>query len=129
MNSKEQILQMVKEGTISVEDGIKLLEALGMQTNQTQSVQPVINVNPAGGRKMLRVTVDSAKGDVVRINVPTSLVKAGLNLSNQLKIDGNPVDMKGVDVDMIMAAIEEGATGEIVNVESAEGDVVKIFID
>ncbi|PKM68996.1 MAG: hypothetical protein CVU94_04720 [Firmicutes bacterium HGW-Firmicutes-19] len=129
MNSKEQILQMVKEGTISVEDGIKLLEALGVQNNPTQSVQPVINVNPAGGRKMLRVTVDSAKGDVVRINVPTSLVKAGLNLSNQLKIDGNPVDMKGVDVDMIMAAIEEGATGEIVNVESAEGDIVKIFID
>lgn len=129
MNSKEQILQMVKEGTITVEDGIKLLEALGAQGAQTQSVQPVINVNPAGGRKMLRVTVDSAKGDVVRINVPTSLVKAGLNLSNQLKIDGNPVDMKGVDVDMIMAAIEEGATGEIVNVESAEGDVVKIFID
>ncbi|MBV1708853.1 MAG: hypothetical protein KMY54_03250 [Erysipelothrix sp.] len=129
MNSKEQILQMVKEGTITVEDGIKLLEALGVQGNPTQSVQPVINVNPAGGRKMLRVTVDSAKGDVVRINVPTSLVKAGLNLSNQLKIDGNPVDMKGVDVDMIMAAIEEGATGEIVNVESAEGDIVKIFID
>lgn len=129
MNSKEQILQMVKEGTITVEDGIKLLEALGTQSTQTQSVQPVINVNPAGGRKMLRVTVDSAKGDVVRINVPTSLVKAGLNLSNQLKIDGNPVDMKGVDVDMIMAAIEEGATGEIVNVESAEGDIVKIFID
>ena len=129
MNSKEQILQMVKEGTITVEDGIKLLEALGAQGTQTQSVQPVINVNPAGGRKMLRVTVDSAKGDVVRINVPTSLVKAGLNLSNQLKIDGNPVDMKGVDVDMIMAAIEEGATGEIVNVESAEGDIVKIFID
>jgi hypothetical protein len=129
MNSKEQILQMVKEGTITVEDGIKLLEALGAQSAQTQSVQPVINVNPAGGRKMLRVTVDSAKGDVVRINVPTSLVKAGLNLSNQLKIDGNPVDMKGVDVDMIMAAIEEGATGEIVNVESAEGDIVKIFID
>jgi hypothetical protein len=129
MNSKEQILQMVKEGTITVEDGIKLLEALGAQGAQTQSVQPVINVNPAGGRKMLRVTVDSAKGDVVRINVPTSLVKAGLNLSNQLKIDGNPVDMKGVDVDMIMAAIEEGATGEIVNVESAEGDIVKIFID
>jgi hypothetical protein len=129
MNSKEQILQMVKEGTISVEDGIKLLEALGVQNTQTQSVQPVINVNPAGGRKMLRVIVDSAKGDVVRINVPTSLVKAGLNLSSQLKIDGNPVDMKGVDVDMIMAAIEEGATGEIVNVESAEGDTVKIFID
>lgn len=129
MNSKEQILQMVKEGTITVEDGIKLLEALGSQGTQTQSVQPVINVNPAGGRKMVRVTVDSAKGDVVRINVPTSLVKAGLNLSNQLKIDGNPVDMKNVDVNMIMAAIEEGATGEIVNVESANGDVVKIFID
>jgi hypothetical protein len=129
MNSKEQILQMVKDGTISVEDGIKLLEALGMQNAPVPPVAPVINVNPAGGRKMLRVVVDSAKGDVVRINVPTSLVKAGLNLSGQLKVDGNPIDMKGVDVDMIIAAIEEGATGEIVNVESADGDVVKIFID
>lgn len=129
MNSKEQILQMVKDGTISVEDGLKLLEALGLQNVPTPPTQPIINVNPAGGRKMLRVVVDSAKGDVVRINVPTSLVKAGLNLSNSLKVDGNPIDMKGVDVDMIMAAIEEGATGEIVNVESADGDVVKIFID
>ncbi|MBS3973214.1 MAG: hypothetical protein KGZ84_09485 [Erysipelotrichia bacterium] len=129
MNSKEQILQMVKDGTISVEDGLKLLEALGLQSAPIPPVAPVINVNPAGGKKMLRVVVDSAKGDVVRINVPTSLVKAGLNLSGQLKVDGNPIDMKGVDVDMIMAAIEEGATGEIVNVESADGDVVKIFID
>ena len=129
MNSKEQILQMVKDGTISVEDGLKLLEALGLQNAPTPPTPPVINVNPAGGRKMLRVVVDSAKGDVVRINVPTSLVKAGLNLSNSLKVDGNPIDMKGVDVDMIMAAIEEGATGEIVNVESADGDIVKIFID
>lgn len=129
MNSKEQILQMVKDGTISVEDGLKLLEALGLQSAPILPVAPVINVNPAGGKKMLRVVVDSAKGDVVRINVPTSLVKAGLNLSGQLKVDGNPIDMKGVDVDMIMAAIEEGATGEIVNVESADGDVVKIFID
>jgi hypothetical protein len=129
MNSKEQILQMVKDGTISVEDGLKLLEALGLQSAPIPPMAPVINVNPAGGKKMLRVVVDSAKGDVVRINVPTSLVKAGLNLSGQLKVDGNPIDMKGVDVDMIMAAIEEGATGEIVNVESADGDVVKIFID
>jgi hypothetical protein len=129
MNSKEQILQMVKDGTISVEDGLKLLEALGMQNAPIPPIAPVINVNPAGGRKMLRVVVDSAKGDVVRINVPTSLVKAGLNLSGQLKVDGKPLDMKGVDIDMIMAAIEEGATGEIVNVESADGDVVKIFID
>lgn len=129
MNSKEQILQMVKDGTISVDDGLKLLEALGLQNAPIPPTPPTINVNPAGGRKMLRVVVDSAKGDVVRINVPTSLVKAGLNLSNSLKVDGNPIDMKGVDIDMIMAAIEEGATGEIVNVESADGDVVKIFID
>lgn len=129
MNSKEQILQMVKDGTISVEDGLKLLEALGAQNAPTSPVTPVINVNPAGGRKMLRVVVDSAKGDVVRINVPTSLVKAGMNLSNQFKVNGTAIDMKGVDVDMIIAAIEEGATGEIVNVESADGDVVKIFID
>lgn len=129
MNSKEQILQMVKEGTITIEEGLKLLEALGLQNTAPPQSSPMQSFNPAGGKKMLRIMVDSADGHTVRVNVPTTLIKAGLNLSNQLKVNGNPIDMQGVDIDMIMAAIEEGATGEIVNIESADGDNVKIFID
>jgi len=127
MNSKEQILQLVKEGVITVEEGIKLLEALNSQS--APSILPTSKIMTPNPKKMLRVLVDSADGDVVRVNVPISLIKAGVNLSSQFKINGNPLDMKGVDIDMIMQAIDEGATGEIVNIESADGDVVKIFVD
>ncbi|HBS91419.1 MAG TPA: hypothetical protein DEA51_02995 [Erysipelotrichaceae bacterium] len=128
MSSKEQILKLVKEGVISVEEGIKLLEALHATTAPASIVPKPSQMTP-NPKKMLRVTVDSADGDKVRVNVPISLIKAGVNLSNQFNVNGQPLDMKGLDIDMIMQAIEEGATGEIVNVESADGDSVKVFVD
>jgi hypothetical protein len=120
-NNKERILQMVKEGIIDVEEGLKLLEALTEEKVEIKKTQQE--------KKMLRVKVDSKDGDVIRVNVPISLIKAGANLANQIKIDGQPLDTKGVDVDLIMKAIEEGMTGEIVDVQSADGDVIKVFVD
>lgn len=61
MNSKEHIVQMVKDGTASTKDGYNLFETLGMQSAPTPPIAPVVNVNPARGRKMLRVKVDSAQ--------------------------------------------------------------------
>jgi hypothetical protein len=120
-NNKERILQMVKDGIIDVEEGLKLLEALTEERVEIKKTQQE--------KKMLRVKVDSKDGDVIRVNVPISLIKAGANLANQIKIDGQPLDTKGVDVDLIMKAIEEGMTGEIVDVQSADGDVIKVFVD
>lgn len=122
MNNKQRILQMVKDGTIEVEEGVKLLEALGKENNETIQTK---NPQP----KMLRVKVDSADGDIVRVNVPLSLVKAGVDLANQIKVDGQSIESKGVDINLIIQAIEEGATGEIVNIESADGDSVYVTID
>jgi hypothetical protein len=122
MNNKQRILQMVKDGIIEVEEGLKLLEALGEPIEETTKIKN-------SQAKMLRVKVDSADGDVVNVNVPLSLVKAGVDLANQIKIDGESIESKGVDINLIMQAIEEGATGEIVNIESADGDSVHIIID
>lgn len=122
MNNKQRILQMVKDGVIEVDEGLKLLEALGGSNEvaqQTKNPQP----------KMLRVKVDSEDGDVVRVNIPISLVKAGVDLASQINIDGESIQSKGVDIDLILKAIEEGATGEIVNIQSADGDSVHVIID
>lgn len=122
MNSKQRILQMVKDGVLDVEEGLKLLDALESPEAalpQTKNSQP----------KMLRVKVDSEDGDVVRVNVPVSLLKAGVNLANQININGETIQSKGVDIDLIMQAIEEGATGEIVNIQSADGDSIIVTID
>lgn len=120
MNSKEQILQMLKDGIIDVQEATKLLDALGSSSTS----QGLTNAN-----RMLRIKVDSQDGDVVRVNVPLSLIKAGINLSQQLNINGQHIDTKGIDFDLIMKAIDEGATGEIVSVDSADGDKVKVYVD
>ena len=116
MNTKEQILQMVKDGDINIEEAAKLLEAL---ETPTQSV-----VRPQNSKQKLRILVDSANGDTVRINVPISLIKAGVNLASQLNVNGQPIDMKGVDMDLVMKAIEDGETGEIVDM-GVELNIVK----
>lgn len=119
MNTKEQILQMVKDGDIDINEGVKLLEALGISNNPS----------PTNAKSKLRIVVDSADGDKVRINVPTSLLKAGVDIASKLNINGNPVDMKGIDMNMIMQAIEDGSSGEIVDIDTKDGDTVKIFIE
>lgn len=121
MNTKEQILHMVKDGDISIDEATKLLDALDVTPTQALKTNNL--------RQKLRVIVDSANGDTVRINVPLSLIKAGVNLATQLNINGQPIDMKGVDMDMIIKAIEDGATGEIVDIQTSNGDNVKIFVE
>lgn len=121
MNTKEQILQMVKDGDISIEEATKLLEALDAPTPST--------LKPRNSKQKLRILVDSANGDTVRINVPISLLKAGVNLASQLNVNGQPIDMKGVDMDMVMKAIEDGETGEIVDIQTSDGENVKIFVE
>ncbi len=121
MNTKEQILQMVKDGDITIDDAMKLLDALDTTANQMPKASPT--------KQKLRVIVDSANGDTVRINVPISLVKAGVSLASQMNVNGKPIDMKGVDMDTIIKAIEDGATGEIVDIQTNDGDTVKIFVE
>lgn len=121
MNTKEQILQMVKDGDINIEEAAKLLDAL--------DPSPIQSLKPRGTKQKLRVLVDSKNGDTVRINMPLSLIKAGVNLATQLNVNGQPIDMKGVDMDLIMKAIEDGETGEIVDVQTSNGENIKIFIE
>jgi len=121
MNTKEQILQMVKDGDINIEEAAKLLEAL--------ETPPQNIVRSQNSKQKLRILVDSANGDTVRINVPISLIKAGVNLASQLNVNGQPIDMKGVDMDMVIKAIEDGETGEIVDVQTSDGENVRIFVE
>jgi len=124
MNSKEQILEMVKEGTLSVEEGLKLLSAM-------ETKQPVNEVRPSvsNARRMIKILINSKDGDDVKVNIPLALVKVGLDIGSKMNVNGKQLDLKGVDLDSIMQMIDEGASGELVNVQSADGETVRIFVD
>ena len=78
---------------------------------------------------LLRITVDSAKGDKVRVNVPIALVQLGIECGMEMpQLSGNDV-LKNIDWTQIMAMISRGVVGNLVEVESSDGDVVRITVE
>ena len=78
---------------------------------------------------MLRVTVDSAQGDKVRVNLPLALVEMGLELGVGMpQVSGNEA-LKGIDLGKLLELVRQGAIGNLVEVESGDGDTVRIFVE
>ena len=126
MKTKDQttILEMLKEGKITVEEAQALLEALKESPKDTKNeVEWVQKKNPSN-RKMLKVLVKSADGDDVKIQVPIEFTKFLKMGNTDLKL--NEYD---IDIDELVKLIEEGANGEIVDIKSADGDFVKIVVE
>jgi len=78
----------------------------------------------------LRIRVNSADGDKVRVNLPMSLVKVMLEIGVDVSGSINGVEaMKNLDFSKIVELVERGMIGKIVEVESADGDFVEIVVE
>ena len=77
----------------------------------------------------LRIYVDSADGDRVRVNLPLSLVKAGLEMGVSMPAVTNNEAIKDVDFSQIIALVDQGLVGKLVEVDSADGDHVEIVVE
>lgn len=118
----KRILKMVEEGKIDIDKATELIEAINKPVNiQQPSVSENIN-------KMLKVRVLSATNDTVNVNVPVKILKAIGNAVNTVKIPGIS-DQEGIDIKMIMEAIDSGLEGKIVDVKSSNGDIVEVTIE
>lgn len=116
----------------------KLAQELGVTVDELltgkQETAPLVQILPEPQRKdisamMLRVVVDSAGGDKVRVNLPMALVQAGMEIGMSMpEINGSDV-MKNIDWAQILELVRQGAVGNLVEVESADGDVVRIFVE
>lgn len=95
---------------------------------------PAVRILPENERKdikdmMLRIVATSADGDVARVNLPLAIIEVaidgGLNMS---QVSGNEA-LKNIDLNRIMDMVRQGAIGNIVEVEGADGDTVQIFVE
>lgn len=78
---------------------------------------------------ILRVVVNSAKGDRVRVNLPVPLIQVGLEIGMQMpEFSGSDV-LKKIDFASILRMIDSGLIGKLVEVDSADGDHVDIFVE
>ena len=116
----------------------KLAKILGVSVDELlsgkQELQPVVTLVPEDQRKdikdmMLRIVVDSADGDKVRVNLPMALVLLAMEMGMEMpQVSGNDA-LKVIDWAQVMELVRHGAMGNLVEVESADGDIVRIFVE
>ncbi len=135
-----RILEMVKKGKITAEEGEKLISAV---TGVSDGSTPAPRIS---GKKfeMLRVRVNSRsekKEDNARVevNVPLSIAKKALGLvslvPNEAKkeLAAQGIDLDAINLTELIEMFESGdITEELVNVESGDevnGATVKVYVD
>ena len=101
---------------------------------QGKKDEPVVSVLPEEQRKdidkmMLRVQIESGNKDHVRVNLPIALVKVTLEMGmNMPQINGSEA-LKNIDFAQIIKMVELGAIGNLVDIESADGNTIKVFVE
>ena len=116
----------------------QLAKILGVTVDELlsgkQEVTPTVQILPEEQRKnikdmMLRIIVDSADGDKVRINLPMALVQVAMDCGMEMpQVSGNDA-LKHIDWNQVMAMISQGVIGNLVEVESSDGGIVRIFVE
>ncbi|MBO4285902.1 MAG: helix-turn-helix transcriptional regulator [Bacilli bacterium] len=82
------------------------------------------------GNMFLRIRVQSDDGDKVNVNLPLALVKLFVNKeSGKLHFVSGNKALENIDFRQIIDLVEQGTVGEIVSVDSADGDRVSIIVE
>lgn len=117
-----KILELLSKGTITAEQAENLLAAMG--ETEEEKTQPEI-IEKKTPFRMLRILVDSADGDEVRIELPIEFAK----LLKSKRFNIGSLNDADIDIDELIEMVNSGVIGEIVNVKSADGDIVKIVVE
>lgn len=115
----------------------KLAKLLGVTVDELLSGKeelPTVRVLPPAERKdpkdmMLRIVVDSARGDRVRVNLPIALVEIAMEIGMEMpQVSGNAA-LEGIDMKKVLEMVRLGCVGNLIEVDSADGDKVRIFVE
>lgn len=121
---RRMILEMLREGKITVDEAEKLMETAGAGASGDKGVIPRKEESP--NRKFLHIMVTDGEGTNVNVNIPVALAEVGLRMLPQEKL---VINDKKIDIDEILDLIEEGTKGELVSVDAVdEGKETKVKV-
>ena len=95
---------------------------------------PAVRMLPPEERKdikdmILRITVDSAQGDKIRVNLPMALMEIAMEIGMEMpQISGNEA-LKGIDMKKVLEMVRLGFVGNLVEMDSADGNRIRIFVE
>lgn len=90
-------------------------------------VEPQLRKDPE--QMMLKIVINSSDGDKVRINLPILLVKAGMAIGMSMPQVNGKEALQGIDFEQIMKLVDQGLVGKLIEIESADGDHIEIFVE
>lgn len=108
--------------------GVSIDELLTGKKEETVKMVPV-EERKEMSKMMLKIVVDSPKGDKVKINLPLSLIQAAIDMGISMPEISSNDSLKNIDLNKILELVKQGVIGNLMEVESAEGDIVKIFVE
>ena len=116
----------------------RLAELFGATTDYIltgeQEQTPPVRLVPEKERKdmkdmMIKILVESGEGDKVRLNLPMQLVQLAMDMGLEMpQLSGNAA-LKKVDLNKVLELVRQGVMGELVQVESKDGDSVRIIVE
>ena len=110
--------------------GISADELLTGNSNQVRLLPPEERKN--FDELVFRVKVDSADGDKVRVNLPMTLVKICMEIGADVvpNVGGEHTGiLKSINFEKVVEMVERGLVGKLVEVESADGDIVEVVVE
>ncbi|HEX6304109.1 MAG TPA: hypothetical protein VFZ76_07970 [Anaerolineales bacterium] len=118
-----KILEMIKEGKITAEEGAKLLAAL----SQSQKGPRKFGNRTGGGSRWFRVRVtDTVTGKTkTSVNIPLRLMEWGVQIGAQFA-----PEVGNISMEQIYEMAQSGMEGKIIDVvDEEDGEHVEIFIE
>lgn len=104
----------------------------GKEPAPQPTIVPVENRKPME-QMMLKILVSSADGDNVKINLPLPLLqvllKSGVSVASFGGRKASSLDTADIDWNAILLMVEQGTIGKLMEVSSADGDVVEIVVE
>lgn len=105
--------------------GISCDELLGARRFETGAIDPeLVDI----GKTLLKIKVKSVKGDDVNVNLPVSLADVILKSGSACMGDKGSL-LAEIDFEQIITLIKAGAVGKLVDVKSAAGDLVEVWVE
>lgn len=102
-------------------------ELLGAE-KATKKIDPeLVDLN----KMLFKMKINSVKGDVVNINIPLSIADVVIKSGIIRDRDGQKIGdaLKNIDLEQVVQLVRLGAVGKLMDIRSAAGDTVEVWVE
>lgn len=78
---------------------------------------------------MLRIVIKSAIKDKIKMNFPLALLQVAIDNGISISQFSNNDSLKNIDLTKIMNLVSQGVIGNLLEIETENGDIISIFVE